>query len=170
MRFLIIIATIGLVFGNKKNMRDTLFLHQGKDRYLLKENFIYPESIEILSDQNNYMPDSINYSRGLLYWKNNFNDSLKVVVKYNCLMVDLPFKVGPFFSELPNLDSLVNNTEYKQDSQQLFVRDNIFTSGSINRQLNLSTNGMSEFTGGLNLSLSGMLDNNIMLSAVLSDK
>ena len=29
---------------------------------------------------------------------------------------------------------------------------------------------MSEFTGGLNLSLSGMLDNNIMLSAVLSDK
>ena len=116
------------------------------------------------------MPDSINYSRGLLYWKNNFNDSLKVVVKYNCLMDDLPFKVGPFFSELPNLDSLVNKTEYKQDSQKLFVRDNIFTSGSINRQLNLSTNGMSEFTGGLNLSLSGMLDNNIMLSAVLSDK
>ena len=96
MRFLIIIATIGLVFGNKKNMSDTLFLHQGKDRYLLKENFIYPESVEIFSDQNNYMPDSINYSRGLLYWKNNFNDSLKVVVKYNCLMDDLPFKVGPF--------------------------------------------------------------------------
>ena len=158
------------MFGNKKNMRDTLFLHQGKDRYLLKENFIYPESVEILSDQNNYMPDSINYSRGLLYWKNNFNDSLKVVVKYNCLVVDLPFKVGPFFSELPNLDSFVNKTEYKQDSQKLFVRDNIFTSGSINRQINLSTNGMSEFTGGLNLSLSGMLDNNIMLSAVLSDK
>jgi len=49
LRFLIIIATIGLVFGNKKNMIDTLFLYQGKDRYLLKENFIYPESIEILS-------------------------------------------------------------------------------------------------------------------------
>ena len=151
-------------------MVDTLFLHQGEDRYSLTENFIYPESVEILGFKKDYIPDSINYSRGLLYWTNNFNDSIKVIVKYKYLRRDLPFKVGPFFSKLPNLDSLSKSTENKRDIEDSFVKDNIFTSGSINRQLNLSTNGMSEFTGGLNLSLSGMLDNNIMLSAVLSDK
>ncbi|NDB80614.1 hypothetical protein EB155_12205, partial [archaeon] len=49
-------------------------------------------------------------------------------------------------------------------------QNNLFTSGSINRQLNISSNGLSEFSGGLNLSLSGKLENDIMLSAVLSDE
>ena len=48
--------------------------------------------------------------------------------------------------------------------------DNLFTSGTFNRQINFSTLGMSEFSGGLHLNISGELDKDIMLSAVLSDQ
>ena len=58
----------------------------------------------------------------------------------------------------------------KIDNKKVSNQNNLFSSGSINRKLNISSNGLSEFTGGLNLSLSGKLENDIMLSAVLSDE
>ena len=50
------------------------------------------------------------------------------------------------------------------------VPSSIYTSGSFNRQINVSTQGMSELSGGLHLNITGQLDDNTMISAILNDQ
>lgn len=170
MRFLVVIILFNLIFANKKSISDTLFLRSNKNLYFLSENFIFPESMIIESSIDSIIPDSIDFSKGHLFWENNFADSLKVVVKYDFLKKDLPRSVGPFWRNLPYLDSLDLNENNIKDLYINNDNKNLFTSGSIDRKINFSSNGMSEFTGGLNLSLSGKLDNDILLGAVLTDR
>ena len=170
MRFLVVIILVNLIFANKKSISDTLFLRSNKNLYFLSENFIFPESMIIESSIDSIIPDSIDFSKGHLFWKNNFDDSLKVVVKYDFLKKDLPRSVGPFWRNMPYLDSLDLNENNNKDLYINNDNKNLFTSGSIDRKINFSSNGMSEFTGGLNLSLSGKLDNDILLGAVLTDR
>lgn len=170
MRFFVIIVLINFLFANKKSISDTLFLKSDKNIYLLSENFIFPKSLIIDSSIDQIIPDSIDYTKGYLFWKNNYDIPLKIVVKYNYLEKDLPFSVGPLWSSLSYLDSLDLNKKNKKDFYRNSFNDNLFTSGSIDRKINFSSNGTSDLTGGLNLSLSGKLDNGILLGAILSDR
>ncbi|MDC3159096.1 hypothetical protein OA864_01980, partial [bacterium] len=126
--------------------------------------------MKIESNITNIRPDSINYIKGLLHYKNTFQDTLTIVLKYKYLVKDLPLIVGYDFNDLDNYYFISNKKKIKIDNKKVSNQNNLFSSGSINRQLNISSNGLSEFTGGLNLSLSGKLENDIMLSAVLSDE
>ena len=107
--------------------------------------------------------------KGLLHYKNTFQDTVTIVLKYKYLVKDLPFIVGYDFNDLDK-HYFIRIKKIKIDNKKVSNQNNLFSSGSINRQLNISSNGLSEFTGGLNLSLSGKLENDIMLSAVLSDE
>ena len=170
MRLFVIIILFNFLFGNKKSINDTLFLTSNKNIYLLSENFIFPKSLIIESSIDQIIPDSIDYAKGYLFWKNNHDKPLKIIVKYNYLEKDLPINVGPFWSSLSYLDSLDLNKKNKKDFYRKTFNDNLFTSGSIDRKINFSSNGTSDLTGGLNLSLSGKLDNGILLGAILSDR
>ena len=170
MHLIFFIFTTSFLFGIKGFTSDTLLIHSNKASYSLKENFIYPESLKIESNITNIRPDSINYIKGLLHYKNTFQDTLTIVLKYKYLVKDLPLIVGYDFNDLDNYYFISNKKKIKIDNKKVSNQNNLFSSGSINRQLNISSNGLSEFTGGLNLSLSGKLENDIMLSAVLSDE
>ena len=102
MRFFVIIILINFLFGNKKSINDTLFLTSNKNIYLLSENFIFPKSLIIEPSIDQIIPDSIDYAKGYLFWKNNHDKPLKIIVKYNYLEKDLPINVGPFWNNLVN--------------------------------------------------------------------
>ena len=153
--------------------KDTLSLQIGKNSYSLSNNFIYPESVKIISSDLNSGLDSIDYINGIIYWNHNHEEPVDVIIAYSAIKKDLPFSVGPGWKSLPTIDSILINkpmSNHYLKNENFFQNDNLYTSGTINRQLNLSTQGMSEFSGGLHLNLSGELDDNIMLSAVLSDQ
>ena len=117
--------------------------------------------------------DSIDYINGIIYWNHNHEEPVDIIIAYSAIKKDLPLSVGPRWKSLPPIDSILINkpkSNYYLKNENFFQNDNLYTSGTINRQLNLSTQGMSEFSGGLHLNLSGELDENIMLSAVLSDQ
>ena len=170
MHLIFFIFTSSFLFGNKGFTSDTLLIHSNKEIYSLKENFIYPKSLKIESYSTKISPDSINYMKGLLHYKNTFQDTVTIVLKYKYLVKDLPFIVTYDFNDLDKHYFISNKKKLKMDNKKVSNQNNLFSSGSINRQLNISSNGLSEFTGGLNLNLRGKLENDIMLSAVLSDE
>ena len=164
---------VHLVFSKNIIAKDTLSLQIGKSSYTLSNNFIYPESVKIISSDLNSGLDSIDYINGIIYWNHNHEEPVDVIIAYSAIKKDLPLSVGPGWKSLPTIDSILVNkpkSNHYVKNEQVFQNDNLYTSGAINRQLNLSTQGMSEFSGGLHLNLSGELDDNIMLSAVLSDQ
>ena len=164
---------VQLVLSRNIIAKDTLSLQIGKSSYSLSNNFIYPESVKIISSDLNSGLDSIDYINGIIYWNHNHEEPVDVIIAYSAIKKDLPLSVGPGWKSLPTIDSiLVNNSNLNNylKNEQVFQNDNLYTSGTINRQLNLSTQGMSEFSGGLHLNLSGELDDNIIISAVLTDQ
>ena len=167
---LLIVQTI---FAQSISMIDTLHLHKDHKQYPLTNNLILPESVDISVIGDSLFPDSIDYINGIIHWNNKHINPVSAIVKYKAMAKDLPLKIGPLWKDLPDLDSFMkknpaneNYLKYKNSAYD----DGLYTSGTFNRQISLSTNGMSEFTGGLNLNISGELENNIMLSAVLSDQ
>ena len=86
-------------------------------------------------------------------------------------------EVGPIFYDLPLLDSLINDTlSYdlvkpiiKEDLQEL-TENNLFTSGTFFRSLDISTIGNESFSGGLRFQMSGKLSEELEVSGVISDQ
>ena len=85
--------------------------------------------------------------------------------------------VGPIFYDLPLLDSLINDTlSYdlvkpiiEEDLQEL-TENNLFTSGTFFRSLDISTIGNESFSGGLRFQMSGKLSEELEVSGVISDQ
>ena len=100
MYLIFFIFTSSFLFGNKGFTSDTLLIHSNKEIYSLKENFIYPKSLKIEPYSTKISPDSINYMKGLLHYKNTFQDTVTIVLKYKYLVKDLPFIVGYNFNDL----------------------------------------------------------------------
>ena len=86
-------------------------------------------------------------------------------------------EVGPIFYDLPLLDSLINDTlSYdlvkpiiEEDLQEL-TENNLFTSGTFFRSLDISTIGNESFSGGLRFQMSGKLSEELEVSGVISDQ
>ena len=162
-----------LLFSQTISVQDTIRLQKNVNQYKLTNNFIYQSSIQIEVDGLQANVDSIDHINGIVYWENDYERPINAVIAYKALDRDIPVFIGPAWKELPTLDSLINKS-YVPDNiyyQNMNIsEDNLFTSGTFNRQINFSTLGMSEFSGGLHLNISGELDKDIMLSAVLSDQ
>lgn len=170
---LIGLTMVQLLFSQTISVQDTLRLQKNKNRYNLTNNFIPPVSIQITINGKLTNADSIDHINGIVYWENNYEKPVNAVISYNAIEKDLPISIGPNWKNLPPLDSLIYKSKVLDNSfhQKTNIQDHdLYTSGTFNRQINLSTQGMSEFSGGLHLNISGELDNNIMLSAVLSDQ
>ncbi len=161
------------LFSQSISTIDTLWLVKDKSRYPLRNNFIFQDSVNISVGGENSRPDSIDYLNGIIYWNNTSLRPVSAIVRYKALDKELPQKIGPLWKKLPDLDLILkkDSTTENYFQRRNNTQDNgLYTSGTFNRQINLSSNGMSQFTGGLHLNISGELENNIMLSAVLSDQ
>ena len=85
--------------------------------------------------------------------------------------------VGPIFYDLPLLDSLINDTlSYDlvkpiiEEDLQESTENNLFTSGTFFRSLDISTIGNESFSGGLRFQMSGKLSEELEVSGVISDQ
>ena len=86
-------------------------------------------------------------------------------------------EVGPIFYDLPLLDSLINDTIgydlikpiIEKDLQES-TENNLYTSGTFFRSLDISTIGNESFSGGLRFQMSGKLSEELEVSGVISDQ
>ena len=98
---------IQLVYSKNIITKDTLSLQIGKNSYSLSNNFIYPESIKIISSDLSSGLDSIDYINGIIYWDHNHEVPVDVIIAYSAIKKDLPFSVGPGWKSLPSIDSIL---------------------------------------------------------------
>ena len=171
--FIIGLIIVQSLFSQTISVKDTLRLRKNITRYKLTNNFIFPESIAFSVNGQELRADSVDFINGIIYWENRYEKPVNVLAEYDAIERDLPLSIGPSWKNLPTLDSIMNKNTIPKSNfhQKIKMQDeSLYTSGTFNRQINLSTQGMSEFSGGLHLNISGELDNNIMLSAVLSDQ
>ena len=171
--FIVGLIIVQSLFSQTISVKDTLRLRKNITRYKLTNNFIFPESIAFSVNGQELRADSVDFINGIIYWENRYEKPVNVLAEYDAIERDLPLSIGPSWKNLPTLDSIMNRNSIPKSYfyQKIKMQDeSLYTSGTFNRQINLSTQGMSEFSGGLHLNISGELDNNIMLSAVLSDQ
>ena len=137
-------------------IEDTIYVHKDIFKYELKENFLIPNTCIATINNNVIKYDSLDYIGGIIHWENNFELPTTVILKYKTLSDDLPISIGPKWKLLP-IVSLDDSADY--DSINPYINDDyklpsrIYTSGSFNRQINVSTQGMSELSGGLHLNI-----------------
>ena len=93
-----------------------------------------------------------------------------IIVQYEYLLNPLPNRVGPLWPILTNATKTPSNLIHTKDGSHLNSDSDVFTSGSIYRQLTVNPLGGNEFTGGLQLQLNGQLTDNMMVSGILSDQ
>ena len=65
---------VQLVYSKNIITKDTLSLQIGKNSYSLSNNFIYPESVKITSNDFSSDLDSIDYINGIFYWDYNYEE------------------------------------------------------------------------------------------------
>ena len=100
---------VQLVYAKKIITKDTITVQIGKNSYSLSNNFIYPESVKIISNDLSSGLDSIDYINGIIYWNHNNEKPVDVIVTYSAIKKDLPFSVGPGWKSLPTIDSILVN-------------------------------------------------------------
>jgi len=153
---------------------DTLYLSHTDSIYFLKDSFILPATVNVYIDGKWVKPDSLEPIKGMVYWKNQLNTPTKAVISYRTLNTGLPIKVGPKWIQLPLLDSLAWQKPTDDFSDKTLVKHNVgsdlFSSGTIYRQLNVSPFGGSDFSGGMRIQINGKLTDDIMVSGILSDQ
>ena len=72
---------VQLVYSKNIITKDTLSLQIGKNSYSLSNNFIYPESVKIISSDLNSGLDSIDYINGIIYWNHNYEKPVDVIIE-----------------------------------------------------------------------------------------
>ena len=103
----------------------------------------------------------------------NTDPNFPIVISYDYLTNGLPLSVGPTWRSLPelNLESIeILSKKERPYSGNSDSESNIYSSGSIFRQLSVSPLGGSDFTGGLQMQLNGKLTKNMMVSGILTDQ
>ena len=97
---------VQLVLSRNIIAKDTLSLQIGKSSYSLSNNFIYPESVKIISSDLNSGLDSIDYINGIIYWDHSHEVPVDIIIAYIAIKKDLPLSVGPRWRSLPPIDSI----------------------------------------------------------------
>jgi hypothetical protein len=141
------------------------------DSLIIGNTFILKIDNEIF---DNYSLDPV---KGILTSSVPFNTGDSIIVYYNRLGIPVPLKVGLIPMNYPHIDSLTGNFSSPEERSnpgvirsELASKSSIFSSGTVYRDLVLSTSGGTEFGGGLQLQLQGRLGKNMLINGVLSDQ
>ena len=123
----------------------------------LKNSFIIPGSVTILN--SNHLIDSLDFISGYLYIDKDKGFSKNFIkIKYEYLNQDIPIRVGNNWNTFNSLDSNKNNQKvFNKNISHDIIKNDVLTSGSIYRKLNLSKVVGSEYSGGIQMQLDGKL-------------
>ncbi len=66
--------------------KDTLSVQLGKTSYRLTNNFIYPESVKIISSDLSTGLDSIDYINGIIYWNHNHEEPVDIIITFSAII------------------------------------------------------------------------------------
>ena len=151
---------------------DTIYHADTTNTFQLNNRFIIKSSLVIQGDGKLISPDKVQSIEGKL----SLQDTVKVhrlIVSYDFLSSGLPVSIGPKWKSLPNLNLASfekKDADLPGTVSSLQKKSNVFSSGSMYRQLTVSPLGGSDFTGGLQIQLNGALSNNMNISGVLTDQ
>ena len=154
------------------SFKESIKYQSDYDFIQLTNNFIIESSIRILYNDSLIKPNKIYPIEGKLFLK-GFPENSILVVEYEFLKKNLPLKVGPKWKNLPTLDTLsfkkgMNNKFI--ESIPSYTNQTIYSSGSFFRSLSVSPYATSDFQGGIQMELNGIILENIKVSGVLTDQ
>lgn len=175
-RIIAVVIFLNIIAGQSVSIVDTILVEP--NQYQLKLNPFIIDSSFFLFHNGKLVDDyQINTITGKLILDETNSKSGLYHASYRYLITPIPVQVGPLFESLPQLDSLI---AIEKDSVQIIhaemqhdIQDdisNLATTGTVYRNLTLSPFGGSDFSGGLQLQLQGMLSKDITVSGVLSDQ
>ena len=151
---------------------DTIYNISDENSIQLTHPFILESSVLVLQGGVPILVKKIQAIKGILILP-NMDPNFPIVISYDYLTNGLPLSVGPTWRSLPELN--LENIEILSNKEQPYSgnsdsESNIYSSGSIFRQLSVSPLGGSDFTGGLQMQLNGKLTKNMMVSGILTDQ
>lgn len=151
---------------------DTIYNISDENSIQLTHPFILESSVLVFQGGVPILVKKIQAIEGILILPNT-DPNFPIVISYDYLTNGLPLSVGPTWRSLPelNLESIeILSKKERPYSGNSDSESNIYSSGSIFRQLSVSPLGGSDFTGGLQMQLNGKLTKNMMVSGILTDQ
>ena len=151
---------------------DTIYNISDENSIQLTHPFILESSVLVFQGGVPILVKKIQAIEGILILPNT-DPNFPIVISYDYLTNGLPLSVGPTWRSLPelNLESIeILSKKERTYSGNSDSESNIYSSGSIFRQLSVSPLGGSDFTGGLQMQLNGKLTKNMMVSGILTDQ
>ncbi|SVA83578.1 uncharacterized protein METZ01_LOCUS136432, partial [marine metagenome] len=149
---------------------DTIQVSEKQNVIQLDHSFVIESSVQIYRNDIFIKPNKIDVMNGTLEMPKG-KDDYTAIITYDYLTEGLPLSVGPKWKSLPslNLEDVISDTS--TSNAPTMIQDEgeeVFTSGSIYRQLTISPLGGSDFSGGLQMQLNGRLAENLYVSGVLT--
>ena len=159
-------------YNQTTSVIDTVYYSENTLSIKLRHEFIIQSSLKIHGESSMIIPTLIDPIIGMVI----LNDSLKkqrLIFHYNYLIKGLPTMIGPQWTRLENIH--VNTDSVKKvsalnNSFERQKRSNVFSSGSLFRQISLSPMGGSDFNGGLQKQINGKLTDEMTISGILTDQ
>ena len=150
---------------------DTFFVSDSSKVIFLKKKFVLPSSLKITSDGIEIHSFKVQQVESKIELK-EINIFKTIIVEYKYLVNGLPIQLGPGWKSLPSVKNTINqfDVETTKKNKNLSEKSDFYSSGSIHRKLNLSSLGNSDFIGGLQMQINGLINKNINVSGIISDQ
>ncbi len=155
---------------------DTLLAGAPGDTVRLRQGFILDSTLVLIYEGAPFEPESIDPMTGSVVLSNFPGEGRRFIATYDYLPQPFPRQIGPRFKQLPYLDSLLQTPSDQLSAQLIspapepYGNQDLFTTGTVFRSIELSPLGGTDLSGGLNLQLQGKLGPDLQVSGVLSDQ
>ena len=170
-RLIFFLLSISLkTFAQISSATDTLIYSRNSNVIKLDHQFVIESSIKVIGREGLIAPMKVHPIIGEILFADNLDDQ-KLVIKYDYLINGLPLSVGPKWMTLPILDSEYNKEDSIKKVKYLDKnKSNIFSSGNLYRQIQVSQMGGSSFVGGLQMQINGKISDEVSISGILTDQ
>ena len=154
------------------SFKDSITYNSDSKYIQLTNNFIIESTVKIFLDDSLIKPNKIYPLEGKIFLMGIPNKSF-LVIDYEFLKKNIPLTVGPKWKQFPILTTLSPIKEGNNDLiENIPIKDDktIYSSGSFFRSLSVSPYATSDFQGGIQMELNGIILENIEVSGVLTDQ
>ena len=151
---------------------DTVLYSKSNPSFYLRNKFIIRSSLKIHGENSMVTPEILDPIEGKVILHDSLNTQT-LIINYDYLIKGLPTVIGPQWTLLDNLDvatDSVRKMNSLNNSFELQKRSNVFSSGSLYRQISLSPFGGSDLNGGLQMQINGKLTDEMTISGILTDQ
>ena len=151
---------------------DTLFYSGDSNVIKLDNQFIIESSLKLVGQNSTVIPLDVRPIIGELLFADTLN-SQKIVISYDYLKNGLPLTLGPKWKTLPILSpkkEVNDSIQQVNKGKTINNNSNVFSSGSLYRQIQVSPMGGSDFTGGLQMQINGKISEGVSISGILTDQ